>query len=273
MMKKTPGQRKKRPPVRLGSVDTQALVDRLRELHTLGEDPQMERFPASEELFLVLLHTGRTADFLVQPANNPVNVRAEAALLRAKLWQYIREVADTHQLRAIEDGRNAGVPWDHFKESLCVTSKQGAYQKARRLKAEQLREAGEWRTPEVARAHEQRVAADERAERTRVSEQIQRWPLAERIGHMLVEHRAGFAVQGMSQYWLEEIADTVDDRTTATEQANFTGFIESFVRNAHQLAREHGQSITTTDEARHVLELATEFTSQQLPVVPRSQLS
>ena len=46
-----------------------------------------------------------------------------------------------------------------------MTSKQGAYHKARRLKAEQVREPRERRRPEVAREHEDRVAAEERAER------------------------------------------------------------------------------------------------------------
>ncbi|MFE1835217.1 hypothetical protein [Streptomyces sviceus] len=50
------------------------------------------------------------------------------------------------QPKAIEDGPDAGVPWGHFTEVLCVTSEQGAHQ-ARRLKAEQLREPGARRTP------------------------------------------------------------------------------------------------------------------------------
>ncbi|MFF2132496.1 hypothetical protein ACFVW1_45630 [Streptomyces olivochromogenes] len=47
-----------------------------------------------------------------------------------------------------------------------MISQQGAYQKARRLKAEQVREPGERRTPEVARECEDRAAAEHRAERT-----------------------------------------------------------------------------------------------------------
>lgn len=87
----------------------------------------------------------------------------EAAVLRAKLWQYLREQADAGQLKAIEHGRAAGMPWHHFVEALCVTSKQGAYQKAQRLKAEQVREPGERRAPEVAREHADHAAAEERA--------------------------------------------------------------------------------------------------------------
>lgn len=247
---------------------TAGLVDRLRELHELGSDPELERFPDSEELLLVLLHAERTAGQLTQPERQPVNVLGEAAVLRTKLWQYLRELADAKQLRAIEDGRGAGVPWDHFAEALCVLSKQGAYQKARRLKAEQLREPGEWRTPEVATSHERRALSEERAERARITEQMRRFPLAARIGRMLLDTRDGLVVSGMSQYWLEEIEDTIGDRITATERANFTGFVESFVRNILQLSGETGQPAATTTDAQQALDRATEFTLQHRPVIP-----
>ncbi|MER5345529.1 hypothetical protein ABT030_35560 [Streptomyces mirabilis] len=71
-------------------------MNRLRELHELGADPAFERFPASEELFLVK-----------QPKDNPVNVVGEAAVLRATLWQYLREQADAGQLKAL---KTAGPP-------------------------------------------------------------------------------------------------------------------------------------------------------------------
>jgi hypothetical protein len=108
-------------------------------------------------------------------------VAGETAVLRAKWWQYLREQADAGQLKAIEDGRAAGVPWDHFTEALCVASKRGAYQKARRMKADQFRDPGERRTPEVAREHEDRAAAEqraERAERAMMLGQERRFPVA-----------------------------------------------------------------------------------------------
>ncbi|MGW2788208.1 hypothetical protein ACWC3X_44925, partial [Streptomyces populi] len=48
--------RSKRPPIRLGEIKTGPIVNRLRQLHELGGDPAFERFPASEELFRVLVH-------------------------------------------------------------------------------------------------------------------------------------------------------------------------------------------------------------------------
>lgn len=71
----------------------------------MGGDPALERFPASEALFLVLEHAQTWASKLKQPEDSLVNVVGEAAVLRAKLWQYVREQADAGQLKAIEDGR------------------------------------------------------------------------------------------------------------------------------------------------------------------------
>ncbi|GGL17921.1 hypothetical protein [Streptomyces flaveus] len=77
--------RSKRPPIRLGEIKTGRIVNRLRELHELGGDPAYERFPASEELFLVLEHAQTRAGKLKQPKDSLVNVVGEAAVLRAKL--------------------------------------------------------------------------------------------------------------------------------------------------------------------------------------------
>ncbi|MFJ9870959.1 hypothetical protein [Streptomyces sp. NPDC101165] len=74
----------KRPPIRLGEIKTGRLVNRLRELHELGGDPAFERFPASEELFLVLDHAQTWAGKLKQPKDSLVSVVGEAAVLRAK---------------------------------------------------------------------------------------------------------------------------------------------------------------------------------------------
>ncbi|MFB7999791.1 hypothetical protein ACFC4G_44280 [Streptomyces sp. NPDC056002] len=48
--------RPKRLPIRLGAIETAPIVNRLRDLHKLGEDRALSRFPATEELFLVLEH-------------------------------------------------------------------------------------------------------------------------------------------------------------------------------------------------------------------------
>ena len=92
--------RPKRPPIRLGEIKAGRLVNRLRGLHELGGDPAFERFPASEELYLVLDHAQTWAGKLKQPKDSLVNVVGEAAVLRATLWQYLREQADAGQMRS-----------------------------------------------------------------------------------------------------------------------------------------------------------------------------
>jgi hypothetical protein len=260
--------RPKRPPIRLGEIGTGPIVHRLRELHQLGGDPAYERFPDTEELFLVLEHTQRWAGKLKQPQDSPVNVVGEAAVLRATLWQYVREQADAGQLKAVEDGRAAGVPWDHFAEALCVSSKQGAYQKAQRLKAEQVREPGERRAPEVAREYAVRAAAEDRAERALILAQERRFPLAQRIGRLLLEQKDGLVLDSWAEYWLDEVAESIDNRDDAAKRARFTGWVESFVRAVHAHSHEREQPATTTDDAREALAQATEFMHQALPDVP-----
>ncbi|WP_344027699.1 hypothetical protein [Streptomyces luteireticuli] len=217
----------------------------------------------------MLQHTERMAASLKQPRESSVNVAGEAAVLRVKLWQVLRERADPGQLRAIEDGRAAGVPWHHVAEGPCVTSKQGAYQKARRLKAEAVREPGERRTPEVAREHEERTAAEEWAARAQILVQERRFPPAQRIGRLLLEHRDGLVMDSWAAYWLGEIAETTDDRDDAAKRARFTAWVDSFVRAIHAHARETNQPSTTTDAVRRALALATELTYQECPEIPR----
>lgn len=94
MAKKVPQPRSKQLPTRLGNLNTMRLTERLRELHRLGDDPRLEQFPDPAELFLVLRHAEQMASQLTQPANSPINVVGEAALLRAQMWQYLREQAD-----------------------------------------------------------------------------------------------------------------------------------------------------------------------------------
>ncbi|WP_328511593.1 hypothetical protein OG981_51585 [Streptomyces mirabilis] len=160
---------------------------------------------------------------------------------------------ETHiagQLKAIEHGRAAGVPWHHFAEALCVTSKQGAYQKAQRLKAEQVREPGERRAPEVAREHADRADAEERAERAMILVQEWRFPVARHITRLLLEHRDGLVLDSWAAYWLGELADTIDDRDDPAERARFTGWLESFVRAIHGHARERNQPCRSVSSRR-----------------------
>ncbi|MEU5539117.1 hypothetical protein [Streptomyces sp. NPDC020362] len=251
----------KQPAIRLGEINTVALVDRLRELYQAGGDPEFERFPATDELFLVLRHAGLTAGELKVDTStvDPKDVMGEAAVIRAKVWPYLREQADAGQLKAIEAGRAVGMPWHRFNEALCVNTKHGAQQKAQRLKAEQVRRPDERRAPETARAHELTDAAEEVERLGRIARNLPRFPIAHPLCHQLLEHRDGLVVEGMSDWWLDGIAEVVDNRTTDLEKANLTDLLASFEREIHKLTRDRNQPATTTDEARQALTAATDF--------------
>lgn len=124
--------------------------------------------------------------------------------------------ADIGQLRAVENGRTAGVPWQHFGEALCVS--QGAYRMARRLKTEQVREPDERHAPEIAREHEVRGAAEQR-EWALMLVQERRFPVAQQISRLYLEHRDGIILHSWATYRLGEIAETIDD---PAEHARFT---------------------------------------------------
>lgn len=256
---------KRRPPVRLGPIDAVGLAMRLRELHELGEDPRRERFPDPEELLLVLQHAERGADHLKQPLNSPIDVRAEAAIIRVTLWRHVEELVPEGQWAATKDARRAGVPWDALKGPLAVTTDAGALQKHLRQQAEMVRGDGEYRTPETARAHAKRQAAAERAERARVRTQDRRYTTAHDLARDLLAHREELLIGEHAEFWADLLTETIDDRETATERATFVGCVESFTRAIHQDAREQERAAATSEEAWLVLEEATGFTYPDRP--------
>ncbi|MFF4806165.1 hypothetical protein ACFY1U_48680 [Streptomyces sp. NPDC001351] len=147
----------------------------------------------------------------------------------------------------------------------------GAQQKAQRLKAEQVRRPDERRAPETARAYEPMDAADEVERSGRLAGNLPRFPIAQRLCHQLLQQRGGLVVDGMSLWWLDDIAAVVDDRTTDLEKANLTDLLESFVREIDKLARERNQPATTTVEARQALTAAADFVHRPVPAIPRQQ--
>lgn len=114
----------------------------------------------------------------------------------------------------------------------------------------------------MAREHEERAAAEARAERAQTLVQDRRFPVAQRIARLLLHSRDGLVLDEWSSYWLEELEETIDNRNDATQRARFTGWVESFVRAIHAHAHNKGQTSTTTEGARHALALATQFTQQ-----------
>ncbi|MGW2811144.1 hypothetical protein [Streptomyces sp. NPDC001450] len=152
-----------------------------------------------------------------------------------------------------------------------MNTKHGAQQKAQRLKAEQVRRPDERRAPETARAHELVDAAEEVERLGRIARNLPHFPIAHRLCHELLAHRDGLVVDGMAEWWLDDIAEVVDNRTTDLEKANLTDLLVSFVREIHKLARERNQPATTTDEARQAFTAATDFIHRPGSAIPRQR--
>jgi hypothetical protein len=74
----------------------------------------------------------------------------------------------------------------------------------------------------------------------------------------------------MAQWWLDDIAEVVDNRRTDPEKANLTDLLTSFVREIHKLVRERNQP-ATTNEARQALTAATELVHRPMSAIPRQR--
>ncbi|GAB2711424.1 hypothetical protein GCM10010442_34380 [Kitasatospora kifunensis] len=183
------------------------------------------------------------------------------------LWRHVMEQGESFQLRAVEHGRGAGVEWSGFCEALGVESPQGAYQRARRLKATQVRTwPGERRSPEFARDHEERLAQEERERRTRQAAELRRFEEVRQACWLLLEQRDGLVLDAAANEWVSELADVVADRRTPAEQASLIVYLRQTVDEIHQLARRTNRPSSTTPAARRALEQATDLV--QKPALP-----
>ncbi|OLZ61343.1 hypothetical protein AV521_43635 [Streptomyces sp. IMTB 2501] len=73
---------------------------------------------------------------------------------------------------------------------------------------------------------------------------------------------------GISQWWLDDIAEGGDNHTTDLEKAALSDLLESFVRQIRKLARERNQAATAADEARQAL-ARPPIILCPLPTIPR----
>ncbi|WP_125523908.1 hypothetical protein [Streptomyces sp. WAC 05379] len=170
--KKTPlTQPLRKAPVRIGHINTGAIIGELRKLHETAEDKDISRMPADGELFQALLYLESHAGALKDE-----EARRRAAVQRVTLWEYLREQADLHQAKSIEQARAEGVEWAELAPALAVNSPSAAYNMATRLRAAALNsdaraERPVRRTPEAVIEAERRIAEQLAAERQAQDEQ------------------------------------------------------------------------------------------------------
>jgi hypothetical protein len=95
-----------------------------------------------------------------------------------------------------------------------------------------------------------RNAAAEVEQLGRIARDLPRFPLARRLCHELLRARDGLVVRDMSAWWLDDIVEVVDSRTTDLEKASLTSLLGSFVQEIHKLAREQNPPPRRTGPAK-----------------------
>lgn len=98
------------------------------------------------------------------------------------------------------------------------------------------------------------VAAAEEVERLgRIARNLPLFPIAQKLCHGLLEHKDGLVLGDEAYWWLDGIAEVVDDRRTDLEKAKLVDLLVKFVREIHKEGRERNRPTTTTGEARQAL--------------------
>ncbi|MFJ5036079.1 hypothetical protein ACIQB5_50915 [Streptomyces sp. NPDC088560] len=242
-------------PMQIGRLDAPAIVGELRRIHEEAEDPQVERMPGDEELFGALLYAEKHAKAL---RSLPIEVQRVAALQRVRLWEYLREQTEKHQARAIDDARTAGVQWAVLAPALAVGAPNAAYNKAKRLKADDFTDGTPQarrvrRTPEaVLLAQHRRIL--EQAQERRIQESAQRHhahlvPVATR----LLAQRDALVRDDDVDYWLEEMEAVLTQCRTPLQKASLNRYFDAAMRAVARLENSRGHSAALTDEARATL--------------------
>jgi hypothetical protein len=244
-----------KPPIRIGNIDTAAVIGELRQLHEAAEDKNVDRMPADEELFGALLHLETHADALKDE-----RVQRESAIKRVRLWEHLREQVDLHQSKAIEQARAAGVQWVDLAPSLAVNAPSAAYNKAKRLQAAVLTEEAARRpvdkngpvrrTPEAVREFERLAAAKAAAQRRAEAEAASRHALLAPLAQRLIEQRAGLDDEREVTYWLDQIAEVLTECRTPTQLVSLETYVKAVVRELRKIERTTARSAASTADAQ-----------------------
>ncbi|MEU8852194.1 hypothetical protein AB0C70_39600 [Streptomyces sp. NPDC048564] len=251
-----------KPPVRIGRLDAAAIIGELRKLHEDAEDPDIGQMAADAELFQALLYLESHASALKDE-----RARRMAAVRRVLLWEYLREQADLHQSKAIDQARAAGVAWAELAPALAVNATSAAYNKARRLQATVLTEASVVegpvrRTPEAVHKVEQQAAARAAAELRAQQEAVRRHQLLAPVAHRLIEHRVGLDDNDDVTYWLDQIASVLPSCQTPTQILSLETYVAAAVRELKKAERATGLLAATTTDAQLAYAAAAEVVSR-----------
>ncbi len=234
-------------PVRIGNIDTAAVIGQLRQLHEQAEDENVDRMPADEELFGALLYLEANADAL-----KSVEARRASAVERVRLWEYLRQQADVHQSKAVEDARAAQTEWAELASALAVNVPSAAYNKALRLRAAALTNPADpnlpvRRTPEAVLLAEQQAAARAAAERRVEEEASRRHALMVPVARRLLKHRASLDDDDDVTFWLDQIEAVLPHCETPTQFVSLGIYVEAVVRELRKAGLATRRSETGED--------------------------
>lgn len=254
-----------RPRPRLGHVAVPQLSARLRDL--LEEHlSETSLLPATEELYALLVFAERSSRRI-----SDTSLRAEAAIHRVMLWQWLREQIDAHQLRAVDDARDAGVEWAQLVRPLGVESVPGAHNKVRRMRAEQAVGADGSpvrRTPAAVTAALAARAAEEAQARTQASAALAhsgRILAAARLLHAHVGDLLTDDDDGDIEYWINEMDAVLTDVEeagfpTSAQVASLAVCLSRSSSQIQRLAEARGHPTARTSQAAAAVEIASSIT-------------
>ena len=246
-------------PVRIGHLDTGAVIGQLRQLQEQAEDEDLDRMPADEELFGALLYLEAHADAL-----KSVEARRASAIARVRLWEYLRQQADVHQSRAVEDARAAQAEWAELASALAVNAPSAAYNKALRLRAAALTDPANptlpvRRTPEAVLLAERQAAARAAAERRAEEEASRRHVLLAPVARRLLEHRAALDDDDDVTFWLDQIEAVLPHCETPTQFVSLETYVLATVRALRKVERTTARPAATTVDAQLAYAAAAEL--------------
>ncbi|MEU4490106.1 hypothetical protein AB0H94_35420 [Streptomyces purpurascens] len=221
--------------------------------------------PADDETYGALLYAEKHANSL---RRLPPERQQEAALKRVQLWQYLRERAEIHQARAVDEARAVGVEWRELAPALAVKAPNAAYNKAKRLQAaafmddvpgtEPVR-----RTPEAVMETEQHFIRQKEAERRAQDAAQQRHHLLMPAARQLLQHRDGLVLDEDAQYWLDEVAEVLSHCSTPTQVVSLSRYLSAAVRALSNAEKRTARPAATTNEARLALSAATSLVTRR----------
>ncbi|MFC5204186.1 hypothetical protein [Streptomyces kaempferi] len=245
--------------MRIGRIDSPAIIGVLRQLHEAAEDSNIDQMPADEELYGALLYLEANSEAL-----RDEEARRTAALARVQLWEYLRERAEIHQQRAVESARRAAIEWSDLAPALAVRTPSAAYNKALRLRASVIADTAQEdeplrRTPEAVLEAERRARARAAAGRRAAVEAARRHTLLAPVAQRLVEHRAGLDDDDEVTYWLDEIEAVLPNCHTPTQFVSLDTYVRAVVRELRKTERATARPAGATEDARLAYGAAAEL--------------